>query len=67
MGSVLVAGVCFLLHICFNLIFEPGIGEEYFISLIGPKPMVGTESCQHRKKRTLSFDTAKDCHRIPRC
>lgn len=67
MGSVLVAGICFFLHICFNLIFESGIGEEYFVGCIEPKPVVGTESCQHGKKTTLSLVTAKDCVRFPNC
>lgn len=48
MGSVLVAGICFFLHVCFNLIFESGIGEEYFVGCIGPKPVVGTESERKR-------------------
>lgn len=50
-GSVLVAGICFFLHICFNLIFESGMGKESLVGCIGPKPVVGTESCQHGKKR----------------
>lgn len=36
---VWMAGIRFLLHICFNLIFEPGIGEEYLVGHTGPKPV----------------------------